>query len=165
MDVYDRINNLLRSNGMSRAKLAKEAGINVGSLHTAFSRRATLNADMIAKISSVLDVSVNFLLYGANEAVNIENKRVHKKIEIGKAITQLGELYGWSFDESTFDAAVITDPNGKVVRLDSKDDLDAFYRELRACMEDGYKTAVARAVYDSKTGGANGTNGTNGTNP
>ena len=61
MTVCERIDNILKERGMSRRKLAEQAGISPSSLQSALSRNTGLSLDMLMPISDVLGLSAQFL--------------------------------------------------------------------------------------------------------
>lgn len=58
MTVCERIDNILKSKGMSRRKLAIAAGISPSSFQTAMARNTTISYDMLIPISNVLNVPI-----------------------------------------------------------------------------------------------------------
>lgn len=57
MDVYDKIDEVLKKKHMSRRKLAIEAGIPESSLAASFARRSRMSPENLQRISKVLDIS------------------------------------------------------------------------------------------------------------
>lgn len=65
MNVYERIDSILKERHMSRRKLAELAGIPPTSLQSAFSREVDdISALMLRKIAAILGVTTDYLLGG-----------------------------------------------------------------------------------------------------
>lgn len=66
MTPCERIDSILKERGMSRRKLAIQAGVPMGTLQCALARNGNLSLDLLLPISDVLGVSVQYLS-GADE--------------------------------------------------------------------------------------------------
>ena len=66
MTPCERIDSILNERGMSRRKLAIQAGISTSTLQCALARNGNLSLDLLLPISDVLGVSVQYLS-GADE--------------------------------------------------------------------------------------------------
>jgi transcriptional regulator with XRE-family HTH domain len=89
MDVYDRIDRLIKEKGVSRRKAAQMAGIPPATLNTALSRKKGLSASAVSSLAKALDVDATFLLYG------LEVSRVKKRREaLSMTQEQLAEKSG-----------------------------------------------------------------------
>ena len=64
MNVCERIDKILLDRGMSRRKLALNAGIPPTTFQSAMARGTNLSLDMLQKIADALGVDVNYLLNG-----------------------------------------------------------------------------------------------------
>lgn len=72
MDMYDRIEYQLKNAGMSRRQLAKDVGVPITTLNSAFKRKSkSLSIDMLGDISNALNVPINFLI-GKQPFENLE---------------------------------------------------------------------------------------------
>lgn len=71
MDVYDRIDKLLKERGMSRRKLAQLINIPATTLNSAFSRKnKRMSSDTLQSIADVLEVPIGELLYDGVIVIN-----------------------------------------------------------------------------------------------
>jgi len=75
MDVYDRIDRLIKEKGISRRKAAQRAGIPAATLNTAISRKRGLSASAVSSLAKTLDVDATFLLYGLDLVTNTQKRR------------------------------------------------------------------------------------------
>ena len=64
MDMYDRIEQILRERGLSRRQLAKLAGIPPTTLQSALERRKNLTVEMAISLATALNIDVNWLING-----------------------------------------------------------------------------------------------------
>lgn len=64
MDVYDRIDQLLKEMGISRREAAKMAGIVPGTLNSALYRKKGLSAAAVSALAEKLGVDAGYLLTG-----------------------------------------------------------------------------------------------------
>lgn len=62
MDIYERIDAILKEKRISRRKLAQMAGLPESTLGNAFMRKSSLPMSTVQKLSSALDVDINELL-------------------------------------------------------------------------------------------------------
>jgi len=75
MDVYDRIDRLIKEKGISRRKAAQRAGIPPATLNTAITRKRGLSASAVSSLAKTLDVDATFLLYGLDVVTNTQRRR------------------------------------------------------------------------------------------
>lgn len=65
MDLYDRINLILKHKKQTKSQLSEETHISYNTLMSLFHRRSkNMNHETISKIAEYLDVSVDYLLNG-----------------------------------------------------------------------------------------------------
>ena len=64
MDMYDRIEQILKERGRSRRQLAKIAGIRPTPLQSALERRKNLTVEMAISLATALNIDVNWLING-----------------------------------------------------------------------------------------------------
>lgn len=64
MDMYDRIEQILKERGLSRRQLAKIAGIPPTTLQSALERRKNLTVEMAISLATALNIDVNWLING-----------------------------------------------------------------------------------------------------
>jgi Helix-turn-helix. len=76
MDVYHRIDELLRKKGVSRRKAAQMAEIPPTTLSGALYRKKGLSAAAVSALARVLDVDANYLLTG----------EIHESIVMGATL-------------------------------------------------------------------------------
>ena len=67
MDVYDRIDQLLKDKGISRRKAAKMAEIPPTTLNGAITRKKGLSASALSALTKALDIDEGFLLRDSAE--------------------------------------------------------------------------------------------------
>ena len=85
MTVYERIDRLLRERGMSRRKLAHQAGINETTLASIFARRPKeFPYKNLLKVSMALGVSCEWLENGSEDEGRTEQSFEAKMIESNK---------------------------------------------------------------------------------
>lgn len=71
MDIYDRINNLLKDNLMTRRQLSIKTGISYNTLTAMFQRRSTnIDIETLKKIADYFDVTIDYLLGNESELNN-----------------------------------------------------------------------------------------------
>lgn len=71
MDLYDRIDILLKERHLNKKKLCEATGISYNTLSSLFKRRSkNMDIDTIRKIAEVLETSVEYLVTGK---INVTN--------------------------------------------------------------------------------------------
>ena len=75
MDVYDRIDHLIKEKGLSRRKASQMAGIPPATLNTALSRKRGLSASAVSSLAQTLGVDATYLLYGLDLITNTQRRR------------------------------------------------------------------------------------------
>lgn len=147
MDMFDRMDELLKEKGMSRRQLALQAGIPVSTLSAAFSRKSkgtrsvSLSNDAIAAIAVALGVSTDYLLRG----VTRENRSPFWIVDLEEKLGHIGYSIG-TYEE---DAMVwINYPDGSLEVCDEdlqvlNEGADAFLRfqlqELKAHRKEDFR--------------------------
>lgn len=89
-DMYDRIDDLLYINGVSKALLERELGINPKTLSTALRRRNKgLSHKYVGAIARYFEVTTDWLIYGPDD--RIETEEDVKKVESSNDCCKYGE--------------------------------------------------------------------------
>lgn len=107
VDVYDRIDQVLKEKGVSRRKAAQMAGIVPGSLNSALYRKKGLSAASVSALAQTLGVDADYLLKGEVSAASY-----NKALNTLSSTIALYQSYGFKFHKLENDNVVITDPKG-----------------------------------------------------
>jgi len=93
MDMYDRIEDLISSIGMTKKELAHKAEVPYSTLTSAFGRRSTsFSLAYIQRIASTLDVTADYLINGIKEVKGvIVSTRIDKK-ELTESLNKLDDV-------------------------------------------------------------------------
>ncbi len=77
------IESLCKERGWTVAKLARESGVPVQTIHNWSTARGAVNPDQVKKISQTLGVSVHYLLYGESDPQEQPSEEILKEIFSG----------------------------------------------------------------------------------
>ena len=83
MKLGSVITALCKQRGWSFAKLAKESGVPAQTIHNWTVGRTSINPDQVKKVSSALEVSVHYLLYGEADPNEQPREEILKEIFSG----------------------------------------------------------------------------------
>lgn len=90
MNFWNRVIEELKYQGKTRKWLAAAAKLDASTIGTGVKRDSIPNADMAWRISKVLNVPIEYLLYGKTENLKSENLLLFHKYE--KIITSLEKM-------------------------------------------------------------------------
>ena len=83
MDIYSRIDELLRERNLSRRQLAREIGIPPTSLQSAFTKKSkSLNLQSVKDIATALDVSIDYLIGNEDEEEHITMQEIMDYLDL-----------------------------------------------------------------------------------
>ena len=102
MDMYDRINNLLKDKKISKRKLSIDLAIPYTTLASMFNRRSTsVDIEAIKKIAHYLHTDLDYIVSGTVYPDDLSDGEKIKLFRIEKNITQekLAKLSGYSLDQ------------------------------------------------------------------
>lgn len=93
--VGDNVKKYRKESGLTQQELANQSGVSIATIKTCETNKNTPKYNTLKKIASVLNVSVNKLLYtGINS--NFSNELTYLRCKKGLTQEQLGELIGVS---------------------------------------------------------------------
>ena len=72
--IYERFEKVVENKGVSLYSIAKDAGVNYGTLYKRRQRRTLPTLAVLDSVCSVLDVSVAYLLASDDEFVHLDEK-------------------------------------------------------------------------------------------
>ena len=113
MDMYDRIEQILKERGLSRRQLAKIAGIPPTTLQSALERRKNLTVEMAISLATALNIDVNWLING----YTLDERR---QAMIDYAKNRRVEVQA---EKQIFDGLRLLNAEGKIKIADYIDDL------------------------------------------
>ena len=88
MDMYDRIDKLLKQKNMTRKAMCKVANINYGTLTSFYHRRSkSIRLDTLKAIAKFLDVSVDWILQGYE--INEKEESIRQDQTVSKDVDRM----------------------------------------------------------------------------
>lgn len=83
MKLGTMIQKLCKERSWTIAKLAREAGVPVQTIHNWSVAKASVNPDQVKRVSDVLDVSLHYLLYGQNDPHEPRGEEILRELFTG----------------------------------------------------------------------------------
>lgn len=101
MTIYERIEGLRKSKGLSQGKLEKQLGFSNGSISKW--KNSTPNAERLQKLADFFNVSVEYLMTGKEDDVKDTSQDLKQKFEEIERLLKSGKMKPLRYDGEPID--------------------------------------------------------------